>query len=190
MPGGQKKKIANRSAASSNGRRDATDLAADPLRHRRGRSRRCRCRPSGAPLRRRLPWPNPINTCQRGAGSAIGMGPSTLSSRAAPVVAFEHNATGPRSGRLDATTARRNRADPWSYFTQPLIWLVRRSCSKISNNKCAAAPPAPQKHISCRRALCSSPPPARRPPTKSWVQDPLARLSKPPAPVGHRSTRV
>ena len=36
MPGGQKKKIANRSAASSNGRRDATDLAADQLRHRRG----------------------------------------------------------------------------------------------------------------------------------------------------------
>ena len=63
-------------------------------------------RPSGAPLRRRLPWPNPINTCRRGAGSAVGMGASTPSSRAAPGIAFQHNATGPRSGRLDATAAR------------------------------------------------------------------------------------
>ena len=57
----------------------------------------------------------------------------------------------------------------------------------MANNKCAAAPPAPQKHISCRRALCSSPPPARRPPTKSWVQDPLANLSKLQALLGRRS---
>ena len=112
MPGGPKKKIAKRRQRGPprppKGAVMLTTLQSENLQITRP-SAPVPVRPSGAPLRRRLPWPNPINTCRRGAGSAVGMGASTPSSRAAPGIAFQHNATGPRSGRLDATAARRKR---------------------------------------------------------------------------------
>ena len=120
------------SATTTKGRRDATDSATDPLRHRRGRPRRCRFRPSGAVPQRRRPRASAVGRSQRGAGSAVGMCASTLSSRAAPAIAFEHNATGPRSGRLDATAARRKRRRHLELVcTAPYV-----ACAKVKSKYC------------------------------------------------------
>jgi len=132
------------SATTTKGRRDATDSAADPLGERRGRPRRCRFRPAGAVWQRRRPRASVNESFQRGAGSVVGMGSSTPNSRAAPGIAFKHNATGPRSGRLDVSAASEVGAACPSPPGQPCLCYVRAPCRKIKRRRRNAATNGPQ----------------------------------------------